>query len=64
MEVAGDPLALGDQRQLLAVGQRLGAVQGQRDLVGEPREEVALLDVEQARAGMGDRDEGGDRRQV
>ena len=52
VEVAGDALAVGDHRQLLAVGERLGAVQGQRRLVGEAGQQLALLDVEQARAGV------------
>ena len=64
VEVAGDPLAVGDHRELLAVGERLGAVERQRDLVGEAGEEVAVLHVEQARAGVGDGDQRGDRREV
>ncbi len=45
MEVARDPFAIGDDRELLAVGDRLGAVERQRRLVGEGGEELALLSV-------------------
>jgi hypothetical protein len=64
VEVARDPLAVGQQGHLLAVRQRLRAVQREPDLVAEADEEVALLHVEQGRAGTGDRDQGRDRGEV
>ena len=48
VEVAGDPLPVGDHGELLAVGHRLGAVQRQGGLVGEGGEQLA---VPPARAG-------------
>ena len=64
VEVAGDPLAVGDHRQLLALDQGLGAVEPEGDLVGEAGEQVAVLHVEQSGVGVGDRHQRRHRREV
>ena len=64
VQVARDALAVGDQRQLLAVGERLRAVEGERDLVGEAGEELAVLHVDEPRAGLRHRDQRRHRREV
>ena len=49
VQVAGDPLAVGDDGELLPVGERRDPVQRQRGLVGEGDEQLALLVVAAAR---------------
>ena len=43
MKVACDPVSVGDEHQLLAVGDRLCPVEGERCLVGERREHLCLV---------------------
>ena len=45
VQVAGDPLAVGDDGELLAVARTPRPVQRQRRLVGEGDQQLALLDV-------------------
>ncbi len=46
MQVPRDPVAVGHQRELLAVRDRLGPVQGQRRLVCERGQQLDLLDLQ------------------